>query len=130
MPEVNSKKSYYLGFALLGIGLLIFYKTYNPEVHSFFPKCPFLSITGLQCPGCGSQRAIHHILNGHLVSAIKQNAMLVIAIPYVSLGMFLDYKKSLSPKLLQLRNKLYGITAIWFILGLVVSFWIFRNISI
>ena len=128
MPLASSKKLLYSGIALLVVGFLFFYKIYNPEVHSFFPKCPFLSLTGLQCPGCGSQRAVHHLLNGHLLSAVHQNALLVLAIPYVSFGMFLDSKKPLKPKLLNLRKRLYGITAIWIVLVLVLTFWILRNI--
>ena len=33
--------------ALLVLGL------FDPSVSAFFPKCPFLLLTGLQCPGCG-----------------------------------------------------------------------------
>ncbi|MEZ7494391.1 DUF2752 domain-containing protein [Leeuwenhoekiella aequorea] len=130
MSEVNTKTYYYIGFALLGLGLLVFYKTYNPEVHSYFPKCPFLSLTGLQCPGCGSQRAVHHLLNGHFVNAFKQNALLLLAMPYVLLGLFLEFKKPLSKKLLNIRKHFFGSTAIWCILGIIFTFWIFRNLML
>tara|TARA_R110002020_G_scaffold315492_1_gene530663 strand:- start:579 stop:971 length:393 start_codon:yes stop_codon:yes gene_type:complete len=130
LSEVNTKTYYYIGFALLGLGLLVFYKTYNPEVHSYFPKCPFLSLTGLQCPGCGSQRAVHHLLNGHFVNAFKQNALLLLAMPYVLLGLFLEFKKPLSKKLLNIRKRFFGSIAIWCILGIIFTFWIFRNLML
>ena len=42
------------------------YYFYDPSLNGFFPRCPFLSITGWRCPGCGSQRAIHAILHGYV----------------------------------------------------------------
>ena len=41
--------------------------------------------TGLKCPGCGSQRAIHSLLNFKLLDAIKYNFMVVAAIPVLAL---------------------------------------------
>ncbi len=35
--------------------------------------CPFLSVTGLQCPGCGSLRALHDILNLRISKAFHHN---------------------------------------------------------
>ena len=42
-----------------------------------FPKCLFFSLTGLQCPGCGSQRALHSLLHLDLVAALRYNAYMV-----------------------------------------------------
>lgn len=52
----------------------------------FFPKCPFLMLTGHRCPGCGSQRAIHSLLHGNVIHALRQNALAVIAIPVIALS--------------------------------------------
>ncbi len=49
------------------------------------PKCPIKLITGLQCPGCGMQRFVHALLQGHLHEAISYNYFLIFVLPYLSL---------------------------------------------
>ncbi len=48
------------------------------------PKCPFKLLTGLNCPGCGIQRAVHALLHGRFAEAISYNYFLVYSVPYVS----------------------------------------------
>ncbi len=113
---------------LLGLVLLvIIYKIYNPAEYTYFPKCSFKELTGYKCPGCGSQRAIHALLNFKFSNAIKQNILLVLAMPYVALGFFLDSIKNPNSKILAWRKLLFGTKAIFIILILIVSFWIWRN---
>jgi hypothetical protein len=64
---------------VLVIGILYFF---NPEQHRVMPKCPFKILTGLSCPGCGIQRAIHALLMGDVRKAIGYNYFLVFAGPY------------------------------------------------
>ena len=49
---------------------------FDPEEMAVFPRCPFLLATGYECPGCGSQRAIHDMLHLDLKSAFSQNALI------------------------------------------------------
>lgn len=38
---------------------------YFDPAHSYLaPKCIFRMLTGLDCPSCGNQRALHSLLNG------------------------------------------------------------------
>lgn len=53
----------------------------NPVEHSFFPKCLFHAMTGLDCPGCGGLRATHQLLNGHLLAAFQLNPLLICLLP-------------------------------------------------
>jgi hypothetical protein len=46
-----------------------------------FPACPLHSLTGLNCPGCGTQRALHALAHGHLGVALHDNAFAILAIP-------------------------------------------------
>ena len=48
-------------------------------------KCPFKLLTGLQCPGCGGQRAVHALLHGDVVGALRYNWFLIYAAPYLLL---------------------------------------------
>lgn len=59
---------------------IVFYYIVDPESSPCF-RCPFEYITGLKCPGCGSQRALHHILHFEFLEALKDNALFVVMIP-------------------------------------------------
>lgn len=113
---------------LLGITFLIIFHRFNPENNIFFPKCPFYLLTGYKCPGCGSQRAIHHILNLRIYDALKENALLVVSIPYLATGIVFNNLKSLTPKTLLWRQRLYGVKAINIIIVIIILFWVLRNI--
>lgn len=109
--------------------LIIVYKVYNPIENIYFPKCAFKEFTGYKCPGCGSQRAIHYLLNFDIGNAINENILLVLSIPYLLLGFFFDLIKNPNDKILKWRKILFGTVAIYIILLIIVSFWILRNIT-
>lgn len=116
-------------WVLLGIvfiGALLLYQRYNPMEAAFFPACPFKSITGLECPGCGSQRAIHHLLNLEIGKAFQYNALLILAIPYILLGAIFDRISAPSDKVLKWRKRLYGTKAIGVVLASIIAFWVGR----
>jgi len=113
--------------ALLLLVLLILYYWLDPADYDFFPKCPFYVITGYKCPGCGSQRAIHQLLNFHFAEAFKANPLLVIAIPYILLGFAFDYT-SLRDKYPAVKKRLFGVPAILLVILIVIAYWIIRNI--
>lgn len=64
--------------------LLWVYASFDPSTH-FFPRCIFKSLTGWDCPGCGSQRAIHALLHGRVGEALAYNALFVIELPLIAL---------------------------------------------
>jgi len=74
--------------AAIGLFLIVLF-LFNPATHRFFPPCPVHYLTGLHCPGCGSLRAMHNLLHGHLVEAMSLNPLMVVSIPIVAL-MFLN----------------------------------------
>jgi hypothetical protein len=57
--------------AVAAIGALVFLPL------EWLPKCPIHSLTGLLCPGCGSQRAAIALLDGDLKTAISLNSLLM-----------------------------------------------------
>lgn len=71
------------GVLLCAAGALVFF-AFDPTKVSLFPPCLFHEITGLDCPGCGAQRALHELLHGHLVPAIRFNAMFVASLPFAA----------------------------------------------
>lgn len=74
----------------LGLLALLVYFIYDPATAGIFPPCIFRTATGLKCPGCGSQRALHQIIHGNIAGAFAYNPLLVLSIPYVVLGVWLD----------------------------------------
>ena len=128
MPVVSFKQLIYIGSAFLIVSAAYIYKTYNPLEVGFFPRCPFHILTGFLCPGCGSQRALHHLLNGNIALALDKNALFLIALPYISFGAFLDLKNNCNSKLIQIRKTLYGTSAIWIVLSIIIIFWLVRNL--
>jgi len=108
--------------------IIIIYALFDPAQNAYFPKCPFNEITGYKCPGCGSQRAIHAILNFNIVQAFRENLLLVLSIPYLLTAFVFDAIKKPGDKLLKWRKILFGTNAIFIILGFIIAFWILRNV--
>ena len=103
------------------------YSHIHPNSSPFFPKCSFLMLTGIKCPGCGSQRAIHALLHADIKTAFSYNALLVLSIPYVILllcvriyQLFNPY----SPLILKVQKNLY----IWIFFAIAMTFFVARNI--
>jgi len=48
-----------------------------------FPQCPFHRVTGLWCPGCGTQRALHALAHLDIVHAFHENALAMCALPFL-----------------------------------------------
>jgi len=130
--HTNKNKKYkIIKWIAISISLIVFYVIYtyfNPNESDFFPKCPFLWLTGYQCPGCGSQRAIHYLFNFDVYHAFHENMLLVISIPYIILGAYFDMVEIKSDRQLRIRKFLYGQKAIVIILVIIIGFWILRNI--
>lgn len=117
-----------IGAAVLLPALVFLYMRFNPEGNELFPKCIFHSLTGYKCPGCGSQRAVHYLLNGDIAAAWRMNQLMIVAIPYVILGFPVQLLQEKYKWALWVRKNIYGLTAIWTVLAVVILFWIFRNI--
>lgn len=108
--------------------IAVAYKYLDPAVVPIFPRCPFRLLTGYLCPGCGSQRAIHHLLNLDLAGAWQMNPLFVIALPYLALVLLLRPLAHHSPRCARLRDLLLGYRASVVILVVILLFWVGRNI--
>ena len=111
---------------LLPVVLFLFY-SFDPATDPFFPLCPFRMATGLECPGCGSQRAIHSLLHFDLGSALNYNLLMVLALPYILLGVWLEWLGG-GQCYPRLQRIFFGKWSALVVLLFVLSFWIGRNI--
>jgi hypothetical protein len=110
-----------LGVALGGFILFLF----NPGEHSFFPICFFHQATGLLCPGCGSLRAMHQLLHGHLATAFRFNELLVLALPCLA---WFGARWGLNTFRGQPPRVAVSGRWLWTVLALIVAFSVWRNL--
>lgn len=111
-----------IAIVLLLIAVCVYF--YFDPSDNLFPRCPFLLATGYQCPGCGSQRAIHALLHGDLASAWHYNAIFIVFIPIVILLLVAELRRTLAPRFYRAVNNRYTI---WLSMIILVAWGIFRN---
>ena len=92
---------------------------FNPSEHTFYPRCAFYQMTGWQCPGCGGLRAMHQLLHGHLLTALRFNPLAVLALPVVAVWLWQEYARG------GVRWRGFWV---WLGCGLLVAFGILRNL--
>ena len=71
----------WLAWSLVGAGVVAVVAAlycFPPGQTSFYPRCAFHALTGLQCPGCGGLRAAHQLLHGHVIAAWILNPLVVL----------------------------------------------------
>ncbi|MEV5598668.1 DUF2752 domain-containing protein [Streptomyces sp. NPDC052496] len=67
--------------AALFAALAVLVALRDPEAPGHYPSCPFRSLTGLLCPGCGTLRALHDLTRGEVTAALAHNALFVAVLP-------------------------------------------------
>jgi hypothetical protein len=55
----------------------------DPHDSGSWGYCPWKLLTGLDCPGCGSLRAVNDLTHGDVVAAASSNLLFVVAVPIV-----------------------------------------------
>jgi Protein of unknown function (DUF2752) len=99
---------------------------YNPSSSSIYPPSPFRALTGLYCPGCGTLRALHQLLHGHILKAFELNPLMMFAMPYLIYS-YVSYSAPviLGQKIPQIFIKPNWI---WLMLKIILGYWVLRNI--
>ena len=94
-------------------------------LYQLLPSLHVYEKTGLQCPGCGSQRAFHSLLRGDFSAAWHYNALFVLELPLLVLLVAAWYLRSRIPVLHRVLN---SRSVILTILAIIILWTIFRNI--
>jgi hypothetical protein len=116
-------------FSILALSLAIFVlHRFDPAKVLFYPTCLFHDLTGLNCPGCGTLRALHQLSRGHLKTALHYNPLTIIALPFLGWYFLSELLKSVRGKGLPrvFKSPVWG----WIVAGIVIAFWILRNIPV
>ena len=95
--------------------------TFPPAGSPFYPQCVFHALTGLDCPGCGTTRALHELLHGNVGAAFALNPML-FAMMFTFLCAIPALARGRSPGFL--HRPWFGWTSVVVVIG----WWIGRNV--
>ena len=111
----------------LGGGLLALLLYWHGPSASWLPDCLFHRMTGFDCPGCGMTRAAHAALHGRFGEAFRFNPLGMVLFPAVLVGLALELVAWVCGSALPLRFRI-GARWGWGVFGLLMAFWVFRNI--
>ena len=116
----------FLGLAMLPCLALVYAR--NPEEPGLFPPCPFYSLTGLNCPGCGTLRGLHQLLHGNLIGAFGYNPYAMLALPIIAYAFLNAVLSTVWGR--GLPTVFVHPALIWGMLAAVIAFWVLRNVPI
>ncbi|HUD67674.1 MAG TPA: DUF2752 domain-containing protein [Candidatus Sulfotelmatobacter sp.] len=86
--RIDTGKNWWWGIAVAAVAVAaVLLRAFDPARSGIFPPCPVRYLTGWYCPGCGSLRAIHEILHGHLWVAWAMNPLTVLLLPFLAYGL-------------------------------------------
>jgi hypothetical protein len=117
-----------LGTLALAAGTVTFIALVDPNEQGHYPTCPFLVLTGLQCPGCGSLRALHALAHGHVAEAVSLNVFTVAMLPV--LVFFWTRWTVAAARGRPARTRAGDPRPIWALFALVMAFWLLRNLPV
>lgn len=120
---ILTRRTWVIIMAVAAIAAAIYF-AFDPMESPWMPKCMLHALTGLDCPGCGSQRAIHALLHGDIGAALRANALLVASIPFLLLMLYAELFRNRVPRLFRL---IYRPLSVWIMLIVIVGWGIIRN---
>jgi hypothetical protein len=121
---VNKRLTALLIWLSIAIGATYIF-IFEPGKTGFFPACPFRTLTGFTCPGCGSTRGLHRLLHGDIVSALKFNPLMVLSLPFLLYALMRYTAAAVTGRPIQ--RHYVDARYIWVLFAVIMSFWIFRN---
>jgi len=129
VEQMQSLRKFWLPAAmLLALTALVMLDLFDPATSGIFPPCPLRYLTGWYCPGCGSLRAIHQLLQGNLRAAWALNPLTVLLLPFLTYGF-------VSRALFEIRGRYLPtifLPAVWIraLCAVIILFGIARNIPV
>jgi hypothetical protein len=128
MKSIEKTRSTKFWLILAALAALAYFYLHNPRNGGgLLPPCLFNSWTGYYCPGCGTSRAIYHLLHGEIWTAIRLNPLNIILLPLIVITAFSIYswhRHRGRPVPVWLRHPIW----LWLLIAIVIAFWVFRNL--
>lgn len=92
--------------------------------HHIYPHCPWHSLTGTHCPGCGTLRGITAILQGDLSGLARNNLLAMLLSPILFYAGF----NLISESIFGYRLPRISIPKWQYLLvTIIITYWIVRN---
>ncbi|SPT58216.1 MULTISPECIES: DUF2752 domain-containing protein [Actinomadura] len=114
------------GVLFLTVAAVSLVAVVDPNEEGHYPTCPFLSLTGFQCPGCGSMRTVHALAHGRVQEAFALNVLTVVMLPLLAF-FWLRWARARTLDR-PARTKAGHPALIWLLFGVIVVFWVVRNL--
>jgi hypothetical protein len=111
------------GLTVVGIGVTLYF--FNPSKYHFYPVCMFHQMTGLNCPGCGATRAMYALVHGDFLTALHDNALLILLmVAGGGRGLWMAVEKLRGRP----AGKFYPAWTLWVVLAAALVFGVVRNL--
>ncbi len=120
-----NKKTAVIGALVVAMAAVIIYGSFDPEVSTWMPRCSLKALTGYDCPGCGSQRALHAVLQGDIAAAWRYNSFIFFLFP---VGVFYFVVELCGRRDSRLYRTVSSSTFILIILLTTLIWWVARNL--
>lgn len=112
------------GIALVAVGVGLF----ATGLGHLVPPCPLRALTGVLCPGCGSGRVARALLAGDVALAWRANPLAMLALPPTLYALTRDALEGWGvARLPWPRTPTWSG---WVVLGMVLAFWVLRNVPV
>ncbi|MBF8188724.1 DUF2752 domain-containing protein [Nonomuraea sp. K274] len=115
-----------LGVAGAAVAAFAFVGAVDPNQPGHYPTCPFLWLTGLYCPGCGTLRTMHALAHLDPVAALGLNPLALAMIPFLLFwwGRWVVRAWQGRPR----RTTLAHPAWLWAFIAVVMVYWVVRNL--
>lgn len=111
---------------LAGVAAIILYR-FSPAGYGFYPVCPVHAYLHLECPGCGTTRALAALVHGHLAEALRLNALTIgFALPIAVVYGVLTYVRVMRGE--EFRWPQLPTPAVYAGAGVMLAFTVLRNL--
>ena len=80
LPPMSKRTVIASGLCAVSLLVVAVLFLFDPAGSTIYPVCLFHKFTGLNCPGCGSLRAMHHLTHGEFATAFHCNPLLIVAL--------------------------------------------------
>ncbi len=108
-----------MAIAVVTGGIAIVISNHGHGVGELSPSCVIRRLTGYDCPGCGSQRALDALLHGHIAEAWSYNYALPVLVAVALLYI-------VSPQ--RIRGVLYHPATLSALIIAMLGWWVLRNV--
>ncbi len=126
----KTRERVFAGLVLLGAAIIsvAVFLSDPGQPHRFLPPCPFYTLTGLLCPGCGSGRAMINLSHGRFYAAWRMNPMAILLLP-VPVLYLLNLVRTVF-----YGQSLPGVTfppwITWSLCAIIIAYGVLRNIPV